>query len=259
MRGLTDRVLLVAGAATGIGAASARRLAKEGAKVVVGDINIDAAAKNAQAIADAGGTALAVEYDQADEASVGQLVARTVEHFGALRGVHVNAADLGEKTLGRDVDLLEMDVAIWERTLLVNLIGYATIIRAAVPHLLSVGGGPIVCTSSDATVAAEPTRPAYACSKAGVQALVRHVASRWGKERIRCNAIAPGAIMTERAYEYLERQGDDFSEKFLASPRSFRVGQPEDIAGAVAFLLSDDGEWINGQVWSVNGGAALRD
>ena len=86
-----------------------------------------------------------------------------------------------------------------------------------------------------------------------------HVLDVGAQERIRCNAIAPSAIMTERAYEYLERQGDDFSEKFLASPRSFRVGQPEDIAGAVAFLLSDDAEWINGQVWSVNGGAALRD
>jgi NAD(P)-dependent dehydrogenase (short-subunit alcohol dehydrogenase family) len=250
MRGLNDRIVVVAGAATGIGAASAGRLAEEGAKVVVGDINLAGAEETAHAIESAGGTAIAVHYDQADDSSVAKLIAHAVDHFGGLHGLHANAAD------GRDTDLLDMDIAVWERTLRVDLIGYAVAIREALPHLLAAGGGGIVCTSSDACSIGEPTRPAYAAAKAGVNALIRHVASRWGKEGIRANAIAPGMVLTETAKREV---GQDFLDEMRAAHRSPRLGEPTDIAAAVAYLLSDDGEWVNGQVWSVDGGVYLRD
>ena len=243
-----------------MGAATARRLAEEGAKVVVGDINLTAAQTIAREIEQAGGNATALEYDQANEDSIASLVAGAVEHFGALHGLHTNAADLSNETLGRDGDLLEMDLAIWDRTLQVNLIGYALLIRAAVPHLLAAGGGGIVCTCSGSATAGEPTRPAYACSKAAVGALVRHVASRWGKERIRCNAVSPGQVWSEKAYEFWREQlGDDFKgPEHFPLPRTFRGGQPEDIAAAVTFLLADDSEWINGQILGVNGGSSFE-
>jgi NAD(P)-dependent dehydrogenase (short-subunit alcohol dehydrogenase family) len=259
VHGLTDRVMLVAGGATGMGAATARRLAAEGAKVVVGDINISGAEKTAHGIETAGGAAIALEYDQSEDRSIEQLVTAAVAHFGALHGVHANAADLRPETLGRDADLLDMDLDVWQRTLRVNLIGYALVIRAALPHLLSAGGGGIVCTTSDATRVGEPTRPAYAAAKGGVNALIRHVASRWGKERIRCNAVSPGTVMSETGHEWVERLGGQFLESITSRIRSDRVGQPDDIAGAVAFLLSADGAWVNGQVWSVNGGSVFRE
>jgi NAD(P)-dependent dehydrogenase (short-subunit alcohol dehydrogenase family) len=255
MRGLSDRVVIVAGAATGIGAASATRLAEEGAKVVVGDIDAAGAEDTAQRVRAAGGTAAAIEYDQSDDASIADLVTQALAQFGRLDGLHANAADLRQEIIGGDLELADMDTALWERTLRVNLIGYAVLIRHVLPHLLD-GGGGIVCTSSDASSIGEPTRPAYAASKAGVNALCRHVASRWGKEGIRCNAIAPGLVLSETAQASLD---EDFMTQMREAHRSPRLGQPEDIAGAVAYLLSDDGAWINGQVWSVNGGIFLRD
>jgi NAD(P)-dependent dehydrogenase (short-subunit alcohol dehydrogenase family) len=259
LRGLTDRVMLVAGGATGAGAATASRLAAEGAKVVVGDINVTGAEQTAHAIEAAGGTAIAVGYDQGDEGSIARLVAQTTGHFGGLHGVLGNAADLRPEVHGRDLDLTEMDLAVWDQTLRVDLIGYALLVRESLPHLLSAGGGGIVLTTSDAVRAAEPTRPAYAAAKAGVNALVRHVASRWGKEKIRCNAISPGLIMGETGRAWAARLGQEWLDQVSSKIRSPRVGRPEDIAGAVAFLLSDDGEWITGQVWSVNGGAYCRE
>ena len=256
MKGLSGRVVVVAGAASGIGAASARRLAAEGASVVVGDIHLDGAEHTARAIAATGGTAIAVEYDQSDEDSVAGLIAHAVERFGGLDGLHANAADLRPEIFGRDVDVLGMDVAVWERTLRVNLIGYALLIRAAVPHLLARGAGAIVCTTT--TGGSPPigrsSPVAYISSKAGVNALCRHVASRWGQDGIRCNAVAPGVVVTDAAKALMS---DEYFAELRAATRSPRLGEPEDIASAVAFLLSDEGAWVNGQVWGVNGGMAL--
>ncbi len=252
MRGLDGRVIVVAGAARSIGAACARRLANDGARVVVGDINIAGADQTAHEIEKAGGTAIAVQYDQGDERSVARLIARANEHFGGINGLHANAVDTD--MLASDLDLLEMDAAVWEKTLRVGLVGYAFMIREVLPHLLAAGGGGIVCTSSDSSHAGEPTRPAYAAAKAGVNTLVRHVASRWGRDGIRANAICPFAV-TEIVRVHLDQS---FLDKALEEGRSPRLGEPDDIASAVAFLLSAEGSYVNGQVWSVNGGMYLR-
>lgn len=256
MRGLSGRVFVVAGAATGIGAASAMRLASEGAKVVVGDINLAGAEETADQIQAAGGAAVAIEYDQSDEGSVAGLIAQTVDHFGGLDGVHANAADLRPQVWGRDVDVLNMDVAVWERTLRVDLIGYAIIIRAVVPHLLARGGGAIVCTvtTGGSPPIGRSTPVAYSSAKAGVNSMARHVASRWGQEGIRCNCVAPGTVLTAAARELMSQ---DLIDELRAQTRSTRLGQPDDIAAAVAFLLSDDAAWINGQVLGVNGGVSF--
>lgn len=255
MKGLKNRAILVAGAASGIGAATAQRLAEEGARVVIGDLFIDRAEQTAQHIRQAGGDAVAIQYDQSDEASIKLLIAQTVAHLGKLEGVHANAAEVNPSILSRDGDLSAMDVQLWERILRVNLIGYALIIRESLPHLLAAGGGGIVCTSSDESNLGETYFAAYGCSKAGINELCRHVASRWGKEGIRCNAIAPGIVLTEgvKAQFSPEQQ-----LKLLAAYRSPRLGEVEDVAAAVAFLLSDESSWVNGQVWSVNGGLYLR-
>ncbi len=254
MKNLQDKVILIGGGATGIGAETAHRLCAEGARVAIGDLNLEGARETAQACVDAGGDAVAFHYDQADESSINALAQQAVDHFGQLNGVFANAADL--KTVLEDGDMLSNDIGIWERTLQVNVTGTAMIVRATLPHLLAAGGGPIVCTSSGASTIGEAERPAYAASKAGVNAICRHVASRWGKEGIRCNSIAPGLVVTP---QLADQMPPEVLEQWLKGVPAPRHGTAEDIAATVAFLLSDDGEWVNGQTWHVNGGVYFSD
>lgn len=255
MRGLNGKVVVVAGGGSGIGAATANRLADEGCGVVVGDLNRG----NAQAVADAivaeGGKAVAVEFDISSEAGVGQLFLSAQAEFGGVDVVHVNAADLSADTIGRDSDVLSLPLEVFDRTISVNLRGHVLVTRAAVPVLLDRGGGAIVYTSSAAAFVGEAGRPSYAMSKSGLHALVRHVAGAWGKDGIRANAIAPGLVLTEQMLATPNPQLQEYAKRIS---RSHRLGRPADIAAAVAFLASNDGEWVNGQVLSVDGGTTLR-
>jgi NAD(P)-dependent dehydrogenase (short-subunit alcohol dehydrogenase family) len=254
MRGLAGKVAIVAGGGSGIGAATAARLAEEGAHVVVGDIVGENAEK---VVAGLGGDAraMAVPFDIADERSVDELFAATTSAFGRVDVVHVNAADLSPSIVGRDSDAVEVDLGVFDRTMEVNLRGHLLVTRRAIPELLAVGGGALVYTSSAAAFVGEPQRPSYAMSKAGINALVRHVAGKWGRDGIRANAIAPGLVITEKLAATLDPDTFQASVGLLRAPRH---GRPADIAAAVAFLASDDGEWINGQVLSVDGGSTLR-
>jgi NAD(P)-dependent dehydrogenase (short-subunit alcohol dehydrogenase family) len=255
MRGLQGKVAVVAGAGSGIGAATATRLAEEGAAVVVGDIVEPNARAVAEGIRAGGGRAIAHEFDITDDASVAGLVAAAVTEFGGLDAFHANAADLSPEVIGRDTDALDLDLGIFDRTIAVNLRGHLLCTRHALPQLLERGGGAIVYTSSAAGHVGEPQRPSYGVSKSGINALMRHVASRWGREGIRANCVAPGLILTKTI-----RDNSDpaFREYALGVGRSPRLGEPEDIAAAVAFLVSDDGSWVNGQVISVDGGSTIR-
>jgi len=253
MRGLKDKVAVIAGGATGIGAATATRLAEEGVKVIIGDVNIGAAQALAETIRAGGGTATAVAFDVSDDASVKHLVDTAVETYGGIDCMHANAADLS--LCLSDTDAVDLSLDIWDRTMAVNLRGHLLCTRHAVPALLKRGGGAIVYTSSGAAYVGEPERVAYAVSKSGINALMRHVASKWGKEGIRSNAIAPGLIMTDNALANMPKEAQDH---ILSIGRSARLGRPADIASTVAMLMSDDGDWINGQVISVDGGITMR-
>jgi NAD(P)-dependent dehydrogenase (short-subunit alcohol dehydrogenase family) len=253
MRRLENRVVIVAGGASGIGEATAERLAAEGAAVVVGDLNAEGAQRVAARIEQNGGRAVGVACDISDEASVNALVHATVARYGALHGIHVNAADL--MAIRQDTDALSVSLDIFDRTLAVNLRGHLLCTRAALPELLKSGGGAIVYTSSGAADMGEPTRVSYAVSKSGLQALMRHVAARWGKEGIRANAIAPGLVITEQLKAHFP---ENLRQATLAITRSPRLGTSEDIAAMVAMLMSADGEWINGQTIGVDGGALFR-
>jgi NAD(P)-dependent dehydrogenase (short-subunit alcohol dehydrogenase family) len=257
MRGLDGRCVVAAGAGTGIGAAAAERLAAEGARVVVGDIDADLAGAVRDRIREKGGTAVAVEFDIVDEESVRRLYAKAIDEFGSVGGTHVNVAELRAAFIGRDVDAANLPDDVFDRTMHVNVLGHVYCTRYAVPLIEAAGGGGIVYTSSGAAEMGDPVNPAYAMSKAGVQALARHVASRWGKVGVRANAVAPGMVLSGHPREL----SDDFlhaRDAVLTTTRSPRLGRPEDVAAAVAFLLSDDAEWINGQVIGVDGGLLLR-
>lgn len=253
MRGLLGKVAVIAGGGTGIGAATAIRLAEEGVSVAIGDINIDAAQAVAARIVAAGGRAIAVRFDVTDDASVKALVQAAVETYGGIDLMHANAADLS--LCLTDTDAVDVALDLFDRTIEVNLRGQLLCTRHAIPALLKRGGGAIVYTSSGAAYVGEPVRVSYAISKSGINALMRHVASRWGKDGIRSNAIAPGLVMTDNALQNMPKERQD---EMLAIGRSVRLGRPADIASMVAMLMSDDGDWINGQVLSVDGGITMR-
>ena len=252
---LEGRVAVVAGGAGGIGTATSLRLGGEGARVVVADIASEAADEVASRIRGAGGAAVATAVDLADEASVAAMVERAVQTYGGIDVLHANAADLSPEIVGRDTDAVTIPLEVFDRTMHVNARGHLLCARHAIPELLKRGGGALVFTSSAAAFVGEPQRPAYAMAKAALGALVRHIASRWGKEGIRANAVAPGLVLTEAIRSSIS---EEFRNYALGATRSDRLGTPEDIAAMVAMLASDDASWINGQVLSVDGGAALR-
>jgi len=249
---LKGKRIIVIGSASGIGAATVKRLAGEGARVCAADINLAGATATASA---AGTESFALHVDIADEASVNQAVAQAAERLGGLDGAHLNAADLG--VIFRDSNALDVDLAVFDRTIAVNLRGHLLCTRAVLPHLLSNGSGAIVYTSSGSADVGEPERPCYAMSKSGLHALMRHVASCWGREGITANVIAPGFTMTAE----LEAGGQvpqELIDAFLAKGRSPRLGKSEDHAAMAALLLSDDGRWIDGQAIHINGGSLLH-
>jgi NAD(P)-dependent dehydrogenase (short-subunit alcohol dehydrogenase family) len=252
MRGLENKVVVVAGAG-GIGSATVHRLADAGARIVVGDLNRDHAAELAENVRENGGHCIGMHLDIADEASLARLVAAAVSEYGGIDAMHANAADL--QVIHEDSDVLSESLDVFDQTMRVTLRGHWLCTRAALPELLRRGGGSMIYTTSAAAMMGEPVRPAYAMAKAAVEALMRHVASRWGKERIRANAVAPGMVLTPNIVNTLP---EEFRQYALKSCRSWRLGSPSDIGSMVAYLVSDEAEWINGQVYGVDGGAWLR-
>lgn len=255
MQGLSDKAYIIAGGATGIGAGTAKRLAAEGASVTVGDVNMVGAKATVDEIVESGGRAIAVEFDLADEDSVHRLVEATIAEFGAVHGLHNVGADLSDENLGRDTTLLDTDFDVWQRTLDVNLLGYVRTSRAVLPHLLAHGAGSIVNTSSGGSLGTDPMHIAYNAAKAAVNQLTRHIANNYGKQGIRCNGVMPGLVMGETQ----ERHNDvAMQQMFLMAAKTTRLGRPSDLAAITAFLLSDEAEWINGQVWYIGGASHMR-
>jgi NAD(P)-dependent dehydrogenase (short-subunit alcohol dehydrogenase family) len=254
LRGLAGRVVVVVGGGSGIGAATSARLGEEGCRVVVGDVAEDAAQRTAARIVASGGTATHVAFDLADTVSVADLIHSATTTYDGVDLLFNVGADMS--TLRADTDVVDIDFGVWDRVMAVSLRGYVAAMKYAIPAMLRRGGGAIVNMSSAAAFQGEPARPAYATAKAGIGALTRHVASRWGKDGIRCNAVAPGFTATDAIRSV--PQWPELEAAALKRIRGTRVGDPEDVAALVAFLLSSEGSWINGQIVNIDGGTILR-
>ncbi|HEY5011406.1 MAG TPA: glucose 1-dehydrogenase [Acidimicrobiia bacterium] len=246
------RVAIVTGGGSGIGRATARLFASEGAAVTVADLRGDAAEAVVAEIAAAGGTARAQAVDVSDADAVAATVGDTVAAFGGLDVLHNNAAALDQNQ--RDQDVVSMDLDTWRRVLDVNLTGAMLGCRFAIPAMLRRGGGSIVNTASAAAFYGGTSLLAYSTSKAGLVALTRNVATAYGARGIRCNAVAPGVVVARDAQDALGGPMGDRLRRYTTSHLIGRLGYPEEIARAVAFLASDEASFVTGETLRVDGG-----
>jgi NAD(P)-dependent dehydrogenase (short-subunit alcohol dehydrogenase family) len=248
---LAGKVAIVTGGGSGIGAFSAQLLARRGAKVAVAGRRVGELEKTIRAIEAAGGVAIAVETDVIEEASVAALVATTVSAFGGLNLVHGNAALTDPAGMGRDMMIADLDVATWDRTLAVNLRGSALLAKHSIPHLLAAGGGAIVFSGSAKGMQGDIEYPAYGASKAGLESLSRYIATQYGKQGLRSNVVAIGLVMTDALDSNMPVEVQKLLLEHHLTPV---LGRAEDIARAVAFLLSDEASFITGATIPVDGG-----
>jgi len=237
------RVALVTGAASGIGAATATRLAEEGARVVVVDLDGPGAERVASAI---GG--VACRADVTDGGDVARMVDCATANGGRL-DVLVNNATSG--TLGRIADL---SLDEWQRVVAINLTAPFLATKAALGIMLAHGGGTIVNVSSAAALQAEEGLAPYAAAKAGVLALTRNTAAEYGRRGIRCNAVVPGAVETPPTKAFLDAMPAMRTAMEAANVMG-RIARPDEVAAVIAFLASDDASFVNGATYVVDGGA----
>ncbi|MGI5485756.1 SDR family NAD(P)-dependent oxidoreductase [Microtetraspora malaysiensis] len=250
VRASTKKTAIVTGAARGIGAAVARRLARDGLAVAVIDLNEADCADTVEAIAREGGTALAIGADVADEGLVGDAVARVAAELGPPT-VLVNNAGVGPRA-----DLVEMATEQWDMVLGVNLRGPFFLTRAVVPHMIDARWGRVVTMSSISAVG-DAARVDYASAKAGLIGFTKSLALQLGRHGVTANAIAPGFIVSDMTRASARRLGLEFEEFQRRAAESIpvgRVGQPEDVAHTASYLVSPAAGFVSGQVLYVAGG-----
>ena len=255
---VTGRVMLITGGSSGVGAALAEQLAGMGARVVVNySRSADAADAVVSRITSAGGQALAVQADVSEEADCKQLVAATIEQFGRL-DVLVNNA--GTTTFVPHDQLEALTEEIWLRTLRVNLIGAFMMSREAATHIGAAGGGEIIMTSSIASMTANGSSIAYCASKAGMNSLTRTLAKTLGKQKIRVNAVLPGLIDGDWAFNTWgggdAEQYDGLKKMFADQTPLGHVVNPDDVADTIVSLITGS-DYVTGQLVTLDSGFTL--
>ena len=246
---LEQKRIIITGAGSGIGRATSKLAAGYGAHVVCVDLT-DGVEETVTEITQAGGTAIAVQADVSDEASVISFVEKCVSEFGGIDGIYANAGVSGG---GKSVT--ELTVEDWHRTLGVNTIGVFLAVKHTVPHFVRQGGGAIVCTASVAALRANAGGVDYSASKAGVVSIVQTTAYQTYGSGVRINAICPGLIetgMTKPTFDLAREKGKE--EKIGQINPTKRFGEPSEIGEMACFLLSDRASYVNGQAVPVDGG-----
>jgi NAD(P)-dependent dehydrogenase (short-subunit alcohol dehydrogenase family) len=241
------RVAIVTGGASGIGGAISRRLTEDGTAVAVFDLDGAAARRTASAIEDAGGLAAAFAVDVTDRAALEQAVDSVRSKLGR-PVILVNSAGLAPFD-----DFLDISLELWERTLSVNLTGTFNCCQAVLPDMLDAGWGRIVNISSSSVHRGVPRQVHYVAAKSGVVGLTKSLALEFAPRGVTVNTIPPGFIDTPMLRKAAAEASLDLDRSLAATPVG-RMGRPEDIAAACAFLVSDEAGYITGQIIGVNGG-----
>ena len=250
MKRLENKVIVLAGSGA-IGGACAHRYANEGAAVLIGDMDAKAATSVADEICAAGGSAVGVELDGTSEESIAAMVARAVSEFGGIDGLHANFASFADGSA--NVDLLDMELDVYDEEMRVDARGFLLVSRHAIPELRKRGGGSIVNQSS--TAAWMGISGFYGLAKAGLNFLTTSLAHELGHRNIRINAVAPGPTDTAAMNKQVPVE---FQDPLVDSLAIKRLGTPDDHVGPVLFLLSDEAGWMTGQIVAVDGGQVTR-
>jgi NAD(P)-dependent dehydrogenase (short-subunit alcohol dehydrogenase family) len=246
------KVALVTGGASGIGRATALTFAREGAKLVIADMNADGGQQTAHMITEKGGEAIFVRTDVSTAVEVQALISKAVETYGRLDCAHNNAGIAG----GVRALTADYPEERWQQVIAVNLTGVWLCMKYEISQMLSQGSGAIVNTASAAGLVGGRGISAYVASKHGVVGLTKTAALEYAQQGIRVNCVCPGAIqtpMTDRAWSDPERRA-----RVIASEPVGRIGKPEEIAEAVVWLCSDAASFVTGHAMSIDGGLVAQ-
>jgi 2-hydroxycyclohexanecarboxyl-CoA dehydrogenase len=254
MRGLKDKIAIVTGGGGGIGNVTCRRFAKEKAKIAVFDINDKAAIATAKAICDDGGEAQAYSVDLTDYVAVKEAVGKAESDLGPV-GILVNNA-------GWDIFMpfLKTTPEHWDKLIAINLKGALNMLHATLPGMVEREQGRVVTVSSDSGRVGSSGEAVYSACKAGLVALSKTLAREHSRHGITFNVVCPGLTDTAMFGEFLKgaKDPDKLREAFRRAIPIGRIGDPEDLPGAICFLASDDAAYITGQVLSVSGGLTMN-
>ncbi|MQA65859.1 MAG: glucose 1-dehydrogenase [Alphaproteobacteria bacterium] len=243
-------VVVVTGCARGFGRAISRRMAREGARLAIFDVIDDEGENVAGLCRDAGAETAFFHCDMADVDNIRAAARAVLDRYGTVYAV-VNNAGINPRYAALDVP-----VEVWDRTLNVNLRGTVFCSQAFAPAMIKAGRGAIVNLASGRAIEATPNGIHYAASKAGIVSVTKTLSAEWGKHGIRVNAIIPAASETRQPLEAVGVTLEDLRRRGTATPAG-RVGHPEDIAGMVRLLLSEDAAFITGQSIAINGGRIM--
>lgn len=249
---LEGKVILINGAGSGIGAACALEYARQGAKVVVGSQS-RSSEKVAAQITGEGLEAKAFSADISDEDQVRAMVAFTLDSYGRVDVLHNNAAMTGPEIITRDVDVVNMNGDLWDRTMAVNVKGPMLCAKHVIPHMIVQGGGSVITTGSTKALQGDIAQTAYGASKVAVHNLTYNIAAQYGKFGIRANVLMVGLITSGATEDNMPPPVRDVMLRHMLTPF---IGTPEDCAKAAVFLASDESRYTNGQNLHVDGGYA---